>query len=200
MQLFSALGGIASFFGWLGIKPEGWHMSPTGPHIFWLILGLVLFAVSILSSARAQVQLHRAPPPSKDEVEVLRKCEEERIGALSRVKELESQLEVFSPLQIEACRLAREMQEFLSKFEPAPTAKGILSEQESVGQMVAYTEWRSRLDAAYSLRFASQVKTLHLKFGEIGISADRGNDIFQEPEALVAMAHEIDRRNVKTSE
>jgi hypothetical protein len=52
-EVIITLGALACILVWLGIKPSDLRMNPTGPHIAWLIAGLVLFALSITMSMRS---------------------------------------------------------------------------------------------------------------------------------------------------
>jgi hypothetical protein len=66
--LCGALGGLACFLTWLGIKPQdlrGGHMSLAVPHWFWLLFGLALFAFSIGLSAFTFFRQVPAPPPAE---------------------------------------------------------------------------------------------------------------------------------------
>lgn len=47
LDLIVAAGALACIFVWFGIKPGELRMIPTWPRILWLVLGLVLFALSI---------------------------------------------------------------------------------------------------------------------------------------------------------
>jgi hypothetical protein len=50
---FGGIGGLACIFQWAGITPQDLRMTTTVPHVLWLIVGLVLFAVSTTLSIRA---------------------------------------------------------------------------------------------------------------------------------------------------
>src|SRR5580700_5386709 len=51
------LGGFGSFMQWLGIKPKdlGMDQSTPVPHVLWLVLALVLFAIGIGSAIWAGI-------------------------------------------------------------------------------------------------------------------------------------------------
>jgi hypothetical protein len=46
--IIGALGSLASFFAWLGIKPKDLRM--TGPHWLWLVAAIVFFVAGITPS------------------------------------------------------------------------------------------------------------------------------------------------------
>src|ERR1017187_8250508 len=110
---------------------------------------------------------------------------------------------LFSPLQLEAFRFAKDICHFLSQFEPIPPdlTHATLSTHEN--QLLhARIEWRQKLASAYQLRFAERERLLKLKFGEVGITADqsaespnaRGLELYipRLASTMVLMAHRVD--------
>jgi hypothetical protein len=107
------LGGLACIFVWLGIKPEDLRMTPTWPHVAWLIVGLFLFALSIGTSVWSLIRSTRGIPRIRREHEeevkrvkaqadsdmwkasqIRDQYKTEKHEALEQVRELKSQLAV----------------------------------------------------------------------------------------------------------
>jgi hypothetical protein len=111
-ELIVTLGAVACILVWLGIKPADLHMTPTFPHVTWLIVGLILFALSIASSLYSiyssrpkfaalqkehEDEIKRMETVNNSELwrsnEVRKQLGDERKDALEEVRTLKEQLE-----------------------------------------------------------------------------------------------------------
>ena len=110
---------------------------------------------------------------------------------------------LFTPLQLEAFQLARDILQFLADYEPVPSnhfsSKSDKQDADLLGQKI---DWRKKLANSYKLRFEAREKLIEQKFGEQGIfenytayfSGVRG---FEEiiplyAAILTTMAHRVD--------
>jgi hypothetical protein len=98
------------------------------------------------------------------------KCEAERRAALEKVKDLEEHLSLFSPLQIEAFRLARDIGEFGLPTQPAYNRA--MSDEEINSRLQQHLQSNLKFSSAYSLILAPRVKTVMHRLGEQGINAN----------------------------
>jgi hypothetical protein len=96
--------------------------------------------------------------------------------ALNKISELEAKLEMFSPLQLEAFKLANEIQAFYAELGPEPkypkeledrTAEGIWNALAKHNQ--ALLPYRTRLEYGFERRFAKRTMELVQEFAEKGI-------------------------------
>ena len=85
---------------------------------------------------------------------------------------------LFSPLQIEAFQLAKELREFYEGLEPKPEYdKALLKEDIPRGIADVLTrnnKWQEEADKltnGYKLRFAGKVADMKHRFGEVGLSS-----------------------------
>jgi hypothetical protein len=86
------------------------------------------------------------------------KCEAERLAALEKVKDLEEHLSLFSPLQVEAFRLVRDIAAFGLPTEPAYNRA--MSDEEISSRLQQHLQSNLKFSSAYSLNLALRVKTL----------------------------------------
>lgn len=110
---------------------------------------------------------------------------------------------LFTPLQMEAFQLAKDILRFLADYEPMPSDRFSSNtgkqDADTLGKKI---DWRKRLANNYKLRFEAREKLIELKFGEQGIfenytayfSGVRG---FEEiiplyAAILTTMAHRVD--------
>jgi hypothetical protein len=111
---------------------------------------------------------------------------------------------IFTPLQIEAFQLAKDIRQFLTAFEAIPPSLSFEDSEkrrlEGIGRRIA---WRRKLDSAYRRHLGARERELELKFGECGIPINhstavkdsrRGTEeaISLYATAIVAMAHRLD--------
>jgi hypothetical protein len=108
----------------------------------------------------------------------------------------------FSPLQIEAFQLSRDIIQYVSGLGPKPELDkpGTTENRKKIEER---QQWREKLIAGYDLRFADRDKAISLKFAEKGISITILQEaeyvepkIHQWAEELVAMAHKVDGLNL----
>jgi hypothetical protein len=115
----------------------------------------------------------------------------------------QQQQPLFSTLQIDAFRFAKDIYAFLSDFEPMlPNLSQANTEEQKLELIAERIEWRKRVESAYELRFAERERILLLRFGELGISMDRSSmfggvrgieaTIPLHAAAITAMAHRLD--------
>ena len=85
---------------------------------------------------------------------------------------------LFTPLQLDAFRLAKDMRAFLERIGPKPVIDPIAyegSKDQRLGSMVAQAEavypWLNKLTNGYAKDFASRVKEIHFRFGEANLVA-----------------------------
>lgn len=107
----------------------------------------------------------------------------------------------FTPLQINALTLAREIREFISGFEPLPP------QTEDASFVNARGKWSERLRSQYQIKFKKRLEAVLLEFQAINIRPDpsfitrgvaRANiEKLAEADALVAMAHKVDDVELK---
>lgn len=186
------LGGFGSFMQWLGIKPKDLAMTQTItiPHVLWLLLAVALFAIGIGGSLWAGV---------------LQRIEIKRLksGLLATGTTLEVMLppttEWFSPLQVEALQLSRDIRAYLNECGEKP---GLLKpgSSENLARIDERMKWSMRLEAGYKLRFETRDKEIDLKFSEKGISVRTSanppryiNERYYEwAEELVALAYKVE--------
>jgi hypothetical protein len=79
-------------------------------------------------------------------------------------------LELFTPLQIEAFQLAKNLRSFLNEIGPHPVitkANGELDHRAAV----KYTEWSARLIKGYDGRFVPKIKSISAKVGEVPLTS-----------------------------
>ena len=120
--------------------------------------------------------------------------------------EAESQLSGFSPLQMKAFRLARDLANF-HRDAMSSHPGDIDPSKESLEVVHMHSdkriEWRKRVQSGYERRFTKEIDGLILEFGEVGIQLPLsffppGNvkkiefDIPCMVAAIVAMAHRVD--------
>ncbi len=112
---------------------------------------------------------------------------------------------LFSPLQIEAFQLAKDIHKFLGDFEPKPPQfEHDWPERKRLERITERGRWAEKLMNGYRLRFEKRDKEIELKFGELGIKAHALSEqprkieerIKRWEEELVAMAHRMDGVNL----
>jgi hypothetical protein len=167
-----------------------------------------------LGAATAQVSGESGPPyktkefwrlKSEEENAERTKCEAERRTALEKVKDLEERLSLFTPLQIEAFRLARDIGEFDLPMQPA--YKRAMSDEEINSKLQQHLQSNLKFSSAYSLNLAPRVKTLMHRLGEQGVNANELihftegiADVQQIPvlrARIVRLAHALDGVELK---
>ena len=72
---------------------------------------------------------------------------------------------LFTPLQIEAFALAKDLRQFIAEAEPRPPIR-LESGDVKNDEMVQFVEWHTRLASGYERRFKDRVNKLRLKMGE----------------------------------
>jgi len=196
------LGGLACVLEWLGIKPGDLRMTTTIPHMLWLVFGLVLFSVSISLSvlswrgsrksvaevvAEEKVEVQRLQAAlyesARDNLEYRGErdhCDEERRTALENLEEARSQVAIFTPLQLTALTVAKQLGELLREVEPLKiisdadypdTHEG--QTQKILDRLNRVEEYNSRFVKVadrYAWEFAPRVKDVVLLFGQEGLN------------------------------
>ena len=110
---------------------------------------------------------------------------------------------LFSPLQLEAFQLAKDIRSFLQNFEPIPPADYSSGESQRMRSSEERIAWAKRLDSNYQLEFNDRIRNIELKLGAKDIhinhsaiknSARRGvgEYITRHADVLTAMAHRLD--------
>jgi hypothetical protein len=133
------LGGLASFLQWLGVRPKDLAMTPL-PHVLWIIVAMILFTVAIGSAIWSGIIQRRE---------------------ISRLKT--SQISLFTPLQIEAFGLAKDLVS-LSRRAQGSTLSTFLINKLMPDPNV--NEWQRAVVSEYGLDFAPRVRNLVLRFGK----------------------------------
>jgi hypothetical protein len=225
------LGGFASFLQWLGIKPKDLAMTQSiaVPHILWLLLAFGLFAVGIgsavwsgivqrqtIKNLRAQRERPEIEETHREEVRKLEaqqksdlwrlqecygQCEEEKRSALKQIEEVKSRLAIFSPLQIEAFRLAKELRQFVEDLVyPEKEAFGYRGDKppDDIQGIHSYHDAKRALDRqlkfGYERKFGAGVKEFLLRIGESGyplVSTDWGAEA-RDREGFLKLAADLD--------
>jgi hypothetical protein len=104
-------------------------------------------------------------------------CDEERREALRQLEEAKSQLALFTPLQIEAFQLAKDLRLFLKELGPRPQVSwGNLDPQDGMAKRMTEQNrlqqpWVAKLVYRYAREYAPRVKNLMLRIGETGLPA-----------------------------
>jgi hypothetical protein len=100
----------------------------------------------------------------------------EKQEALNKVSELEARLEMFTPLQLEAFKLANEIQAFYAELGPEPKYPSKLEDGTGDGiwdalakHKQALLPYRTRLEHGFERRFAKRTTELVHEFAEKGI-------------------------------
>jgi hypothetical protein len=127
-------------------------------------------------------------------------CDAAKLDALEKVKDLEERLSLFTPLQIEAFRLARDIGKFELPVQPAYNRA--MSNEEINSELQQHLQSNLKFSSAYSLNLAPRVKTLMHRLGEQGINANELShftegiaDVQQIPvlrARIVRLAHALD--------
>jgi hypothetical protein len=110
---------------------------------------------------------------------------------------------LFSPLQLEAFQLAKDIRSFLKDFEPIPPADYGSTKSQRMRSSEERISWAKRLDSNYQLEFNDRIRKIELKLGAKDIhmdhsaikdSARRGVEeyINRYADVLTAMAHRLD--------
>jgi hypothetical protein len=220
--VLGGLGGLACILQWLGIEPGDLHMTATIPHVVWLVLGLLLFGVSIslsiLSWRDGRKTIAEAIVPEREEIKRVKedlynsarsnleyrgerdRCEEEKRALQKRFDEM------FSPLQIEAIELSRDILEYLKDFGLKPPTLNP-GTPENRARICERAQWLERLMAGYQLRFEQRDKDISLKFQEKGMRTNVASEprfmedkYHQWAEELIALAYKIDGINLSVGE
>jgi len=86
---------------------------------------------------------------------------------------------LFSPLQIEAFQLAKELRGFLKEIGPHPE---IMKENGQLDQRAAvkYTEWSAKFISGYRGRFAPRVESFRVRVGQLGLTSCYGLDAWTQ--------------------
>jgi hypothetical protein len=113
--------------------------------------------------------------------------------------------ELFSPLQIEAFQIAKELGYFLGTFGPEPEIDRSKMSADEAREVIfqKHIPRAQRILDGYALRFAPKIQTLVLKFGERGYvnllirtllqdKVKTQKDIVYVRAALVALSHSVD--------
>jgi hypothetical protein len=102
-------------------------------------------------------------------------CEAERREAMDKVSSLETQLALFSPLQLEAFRLARQLREFLKSLGPRPdvdwtgaSTSSQIAERLSERRKLQLP-WTNRMVTGFLLKFSNDIKKMTFHFGQAGV-------------------------------
>ncbi len=117
-------------------------MTPTPAHVTWLIIGLLLFGMSIFLSLRSllkgQGQIKRIKEGHSEELrrmeatrnseswkaaEIRKQLENEKKEALQELDEIRTQMARFIPLQIDIIQLARDLRQMSADAGPPPALK-----------------------------------------------------------------------------
>lgn len=208
VEISCILGGLASFLTWIGIKPKDLAMTHPIPHIFWLLIGLALFAVSIYSSLRSGFLQKQDIKRLQEE---LAKSKMDSKDFARRNLEYRAQLDappwggVLDPLQVEALTYAKKLGAFLNaSLQSCPSREGLNKMPPAEAQKIIdeIGKWRDRLKANYNLEFAYEEEALINKFGARGIrvkyiAATRGFQPLEQriPDtiaSIVSAVHELD--------
>jgi hypothetical protein len=141
--------------------------------------------------------------------EAQRQCDEERREALRKAEEIEAQLSIFSPLQIQAFRLARDMGNYLTSLGPKPTISEMDFPDTADGRFRliharfdAEEPWLVRLRSKCDEDFLPRLQSIINQFGMIGkadtlLNPHRAHIAIEEEfeevrSRLVALAHSVD--------
>jgi hypothetical protein len=133
----------------------------------WLVIGL-LFGLGVVSSFigyllnRPQVRKSEHEPPNSQ-------SPPDAIGQ-REVRVLET---LFTPLQIEAFSLAKELGDFRGTLGTKGNYERLMSEQEKLMVLNKNAAENRKLSNSYSLRFAGKVKELMHRFEELGINSNQ---------------------------
>ena len=114
-----------------------------------------------------------------------------------------SNASLFSPLQMEAFQLARDILKYFSDFEPIPPNAGPKNTQrEKDNSIYRRIKWRERFYSGFDLRFDERMRILRLKFAEHNVVADfdgRFRDVREDETkmklyaaVIIGMAHRLD--------
>jgi hypothetical protein len=207
--LFNTLGGGTLIVAAWHVAQREFHRSP----VDWYFVG-VLIVVGIVLVIAGLWRGSRLNPTIQSLQEELKTVKDRLmepqlsvngvpIAASAPLFAAESKGPLFSPLQIEAFQIAKEMRTFAADFEPKKP-DGITSEMTEKEKMARTNErinWALRCKAAYQLRFEDRHRKLLLRFTEKGIRPyfpksagvpSIEKEIAQDAIVLTVMAHRID--------
>lgn len=101
--------------------------------------------------------------------------EAERREAMDKVSSLEAQLALFSPLQLEAFRLAQQLRDFLKSLGPRPdvdwtgaSTSSEIAERLSERRRLQLP-WANRMVTGFLLRFSDDIKKMAFHFGQADV-------------------------------
>lgn len=198
--------------GWVKVKDD-------------LYLGMQITAVSyialfiycaIRNVYREHVSLMKSYKQAKDQLEYLNSRPawqgyqseqqwKDSIDYQNRLIDIGRNLDgFFSPIQLEALRLAKEIRNFLNSFESMPDPIDVRSQDEKkrLMQIDLRSSWRQRIKSAYALQFEGRVKQTKFKLEAAGFPAPLSSfrpkthepaDEFEwEANVLTVWAHRMD--------
>lgn len=181
----------------ISIGAAVWQKVRNGSVDWWAIGALFILAGAVFWALiyffrRNQGKSHSLPPENADPLKAeLQKLKDDltesadlnleyraKLAELQDAsKETGKKLEMFTPLQLEAFQLARDLRSFLREIGPRPTidASTFPSTTNGLAQSIVarfnlQSPWLQKLTSGYELKFAQRVKTVRLKFGECGLS------------------------------
>ena len=109
---------------------------------------------------------------------------------------------IFSPLQVEAFQLAKDILKYFADFEPIPPNAGPRNTQEEKDISISRrVRWRERFYSGFKLRFDERIRILGLRFAEHNIQSNfNGIRDIRDDEAkmkfyaatLIGMSHQLD--------
>jgi hypothetical protein len=159
---------------------QGTPMTPHYAMPWYLWTGITALVLSVIIPAILRMLSRKRLPSSTH-------------GSEESAKELV----MFTPLQIEAIKLSKDLMDFVSNFEPLPEY-----EKGNTNALGARLKWRERLQASYQLKFEEREMNILLKFQQNNIRPNFPEAIrrIQKLEELipinaanyVAMAHQLD--------
>jgi len=187
-EIVVMLGGLACILTWLGITPKDLRVTPTTSHVAWLIVGLLLFAISLTSSLRAGFLHPRTIKGLRDalsrERELVKQSKDALAESANRNLEYRTRLaeltELLTPLQLEAIAFRAKIQAFIASLDPEPQCdtSDCQNDPEKNVAVVSefkrrHTEFSQKLLAKYLLVLREEALALSRKFVAGGIPPDQ---------------------------
>jgi hypothetical protein len=159
--------------------PEIWR-SPIEWSIGALILGILLLLGRNLGRKPQPTTAESMPPESYQpppwEGYESEEAWQSAIAAQNKLIDLGRSVEgLFTPLQLDAFRLAKQIREFLKALGPRPDVDwtGVSTSEEIAKRFPArravQLPWESQLTNGYQLRFSEEVRKMMLRLGEAGV-------------------------------